>query len=148
MYVVYVFHGFALLSDNYVPPNYSVNVLKCEFIRNADINCILGFAEKTTISAASTTTTSIFNETSSALSTGRATSAVSLESTAITTENATGMTIDQWHTSAEHNGGIFNHIIANLFLQHNARDVHCCTADDLIFSSICTDLHSTVVPLM
>jgi len=106
MYVVYVFHGFALLNDNYVPPKYSVSVLKCEFIRNTDINCILGFAEKTTISAASTTTTSILNETSSALSTGRATSAVSLESTVITTENATGMTIDQWHTSAEHNGGI------------------------------------------
>ena len=95
MHVVYIFHGFGLLSDNYVPPNYTVNVLKCEFIRNADINCIFGFAEKTTISAASTTTTSIlFNETSLAPSTGQPTSAVSFESTAITTENATGMTID------------------------------------------------------
>ena len=101
MYVVYVFHGFALLNDNYVPPNYSMNVLKSEFIRNADINRILGFAEKTTISAASTTTTTIFNETSSGLSTGQPTSAETLESTAVTTENATGMAIDQWRTSAE-----------------------------------------------
>jgi len=73
------------------------------YIRNADINCILGFAEKTTISAVSATTTSIpFNETYSAPSTGRPTSAVLLESTAVTTENATGMTTDQLHTSAEH----------------------------------------------
>jgi len=95
-------HGFALSSDNCICANYTVNVLKRESIWNANINCILGFAEKTTISAASTQTTSIlFNETSSAPSTGRPTSAVSLESTAVTSQNATGMTIDQC-TAAEH----------------------------------------------
>jgi len=85
---------------------------------NPRINCIFNSAERSTVSAESTTTTRMpVNDTASPLSTGRLTSAASLESTTYTSENVTGM-IHNWQI-ATHISDIF--LYAGIFREgHSA----------------------------